>query len=83
MLGFIAAGLALVFSYVIAKLGHKFLQSYVEGRIDETVAGELFAFSVPLIALAFGAAIVICCVAGILPAWRAARLDPIVAMHRN
>jgi len=83
VLGCIAAGLALVFSYVIAKLGHRILRSYVEGRVDETVAGELFAFSVPSIALAFGAAIVICCIAGILPAWRAARLDPIVAMHRN
>ena len=83
LLGVVGALLAVFSSWVAALAGQGILRRYVEHRIQDTVSGNLFSFSPLAIVTAFGLGILICSLASILPAWRAARLDPVVAMRRN
>ena len=83
LLGAVGAALAVVLSIAIGKLGQGYLQQYLEGRINHSVSGDLISFSPGSIALAVVAAIVVCSLASIIPAWRAAKLDPVVAMHKS
>jgi ABC-type lipoprotein release transport system permease subunit len=82
-LGALGAAIALAMSWLAAILGGRFLQGYVEGEVGQTVSGNLFVFSWTSVLIAFAASIIVCSAASILPAWRAARLDPIVAIREN
>ena len=83
LLGAIGAGLAVGLSIAIGKLGQGFLRQYLEGRINQSVSGDLISFSPVSIATVVIGAIILCSLASIIPAWRAARLDPVVAMHKS
>lgn len=83
ILGATGAGIALLVSYVVASCGHFLLESYVESRINSDLTASLFRFSALPVLTVFCISVVICTMASILPAWRAARLDPVVAMQRT
>ena len=62
------------------------LTSYVRGRwlshLDPEFTRSIFSFSLPDVLPVFGIALAVCTVAAIMPARRAARLDPVEAMRR-
>lgn len=83
MLGFVGAILSILASLFVAFIGHGFLEYYVENRLNAEIATSLFQFTLlPMLGVVV-VAVAVCVVASILPAWRAARLDPIVAMRRT
>lgn len=75
--------LAIFVSFGAAAIGDQFLKSYIEGRINDTFSSGLFSISWFSVARACSLAIAVCCIASLLPAWRAARLDPVVAMRQS
>lgn len=82
-LGMIGAAVSLMVSLVLSQAGQWILRDYVEGRIGRDLDGGLFSFSMWAIAAIFLISTVVSVLASILPSYRAARLDPIVAMKRN
>jgi putative ABC transport system permease protein len=80
--GVIGGIAALMFSSIIGGLIGRYVRSYIESEISQTYQQPLFAFSFSDIALVFFVAIIVCTLASIFPAIRAARLDPVVAMRR-
>ena len=83
LLGAIGAGIAITVSWLLARFGQVWLRSYIEGRVNQTITSDVFSFSPSSVMIAFAGAVLICSLASIIPAWRAARLDPIVAMQRK
>ena len=83
LLGAVGAALAVVLSVAIGKLGQGYLRQYIEGRVNHSISGDLFSFSPLWIAIAILAAMIVCSLASVIPAWRAARLDPVIAMQKN
>lgn len=83
LLGAAGAVLAVLLSFTIGKFGQGYLRQYLEGRVNHSVSGDLITFSPTWIGIAILAAIVVCSLASIVPAWRAARLDPVIAMQKN
>ena len=83
LLGAIGAGIAITVSWLLARFGQVWLRSYIEGRVNQTITSDVFSFSLSSVMIAFAGAVLICSLASIIPAWRAARLDPIVAMQRK
>jgi len=83
LLGAVGAALAVALSIAIGKLGQGYLQTHLERRINHSVSSDLISFSPGSIATAVIAAIVVCSLASIIPAWRAAKLDPVVAMRKS
>lgn len=83
ILGFIGATVAVVFSWILSIVGHSVAIAYVSRNLKGQLEGDLFQFSWPPILFVYLISITICVVASILPAWRAAKLDPVVAMRRK
>lgn len=83
ILGVLGALLAVVISFALSLLGQRILQTYVEFRMNHEIAGTVFQFSLLPILGVVSISIIVCVIASILPAWRAARLDPVVAMRRT
>ena len=83
ILGGIGAAIAIVLSLLIGVLGQSLLKMYVESRMQTELAGNLFQFSLPPAILILLISVTLCVSASLLPAWRAARLDPVVAMRRT
>ncbi len=83
ILGLVGALIAVVSSFLIAAGGQGLLEAYLEYRLGGDIASVLFRFTPFSILLVTAISITICVVASIMPAWRAARLDPIVAMRRT
>ncbi|HBE71990.1 MAG TPA: hypothetical protein DDW52_27945 [Planctomycetaceae bacterium] len=83
ILGFAGALIATLLSFVVGWAGQSFLQMYLEYRLGGEVASTLFRFGPIPIAIVFVVSLTICVLASIFPAWRAAKLDPIVAMQRS
>lgn len=81
--GAVGAVIAVAVSLLLSVAGQQLLRLYVESRTRTDVLGELFSFSALAVLATVVAAIVVCSVASVLPAWRAARLDPVVAMRRT
>ena len=83
ILGFVGATVAVVFSWILSIVGHSLALAYVSRNLNGQLEGDLFQFSWPPILFVYLISIAICVVASILPAWRAAKLDPVVAMRRK
>jgi ABC-type lipoprotein release transport system permease subunit len=82
-LGIIGAAFSISISWLLTWCAQFPLRAYVEGQIGGEMPGQLFQFSWPAAAGVLVVAIAICSMASLLPAWRAARLDPVVAMRRT
>ena len=83
ILGGIGAAIAILLSLLIGFLGQSLLKMYVESRMQTELAGNLFQFSLVPALLILLISVTLCVTASLLPAWRAARLDPVVAMRRT
>ena len=83
ILGGIGAAIAILLSVLIGFLGQSLLKMYVESRMQTEVGGNLFQFSLLPALLILLISVTLCVTASLLPAWRAARLDPVVAMRRT
>ena len=83
ILGGIGAAIAILLSLLIGLLGQSLLKLYVESRMQTELAGNLFQFSLVSALLILLISVTLCVTASLLPAWRAARLDPVVAMRRT
>ena len=81
--GLVGAITACVISFVLSGLIDDIVRKYVSSRLRNEYTAELFLFTPFDLAIVFLIAIVICSIASLLPAFRAAQLDPIVAMRRN
>ena len=83
LLGAVGAALAVLLSLAIGKFGQGYLRQYLEVRINQSISGDLISFSPASIAIAILAAMIVCSLASVVPAWRASRLDPVVAMRKS
>ena len=83
LLGAAGAALAVLLSVAIGKLGQGYLRQYIEGRVNQSISGDLLSFSPLWIVTAILSAMIVCSLASVIPAWRAAQLDPVVAMRKN
>ncbi len=82
-LGVIGAMAAILLSLMIGACGQSLLAMYVESRTQTEIAGKLFQFQIFPAVLILLISISLCIIASLLPAWRAAKLDPVVAMRRT
>lgn len=82
-LGAVGAAISVSLSWLLGKIGDGFLRSHVESQVNENLNDGLFHFGVIPIILVTLLAITICIVASLIPAIRASRLDPVVAMRRQ
>ena len=83
LLGAAGSALAVLLSLAIGKFGQGYLRQYIEGRVNQSISGDLISFSPIWIVIAILAAMIVCSLASVIPAWRAARLDPVIAMRKN
>lgn len=83
ILGLIGAIAAILLSLMIGACGQSLLTMYVESRTQVEIAGKLFQFQITPAVLILFLSIALCIIASLLPAWHAAKLDPIVAMRRT
>ena len=83
ILGILGALLAIAFGYVFAIGGNWMLAQYVVNRFETEITTTLFQFSVLPVLYVTGVCVLICVIASIAPAWRAASLDPVVAMRQK
>lgn len=81
--GLLGAVVAITCSLGISQLASIIVQRYITERIGEQYNASVFSFSVGEMSLVLAIAIVVCTLAAIFPAYRAARLDPVVAMRRS
>lgn len=79
--GLVGALVAMILSVTLAQLIAVFVRQYISGRISQQFDASVFSFSGFDVLLVVTLAVLVCTVASILPAWRAAKLDPVVAMR--
>jgi putative ABC transport system permease protein len=82
MTGFVGGILAVGLTYVVSAAGNSLLRSYVEQRGNLELDGSVFAIEPWMIAMTLLLATAIAALAGLWPARKAARMDPIEAMGR-
>lgn len=83
VLGVVGAVVSIVISLLLCSTGQFALRMYIEREVGGEMPGNLFQFSWWTAAGIVAIAVFICASASLLPAWRAARLDPVVAMRRT
>jgi len=83
ILGIVGAVAAILFSVLLGVCGQSLLKMYVESQTQTELAGRLFQFqALPAVLILF-ISITLCMIASVIPGWRAARLDPVVAMRKT
>lgn len=82
-LGIAGAAVSVVISRIFGKVGDSFLRNHIEGQFNESLNSGLFHFGFVPILLVTTLAVLVCIVASLIPAIRASRLDPVVAMRRQ
>ncbi len=83
LLGAAGALLATLLSMLLAVCGRGLLSMYVNYRANTDVQGVFFELGPLSIAATWAFAIAVSTLASALPAWRASRLDPVVAMRQE
>lgn len=83
LLGLLGAAAAIVLSWTLSFGIQAILERYIEYQISSDIGSTLFRFAVGPVLMTVGVSILVCVTASIVPAIRAARLDPVVAMRRT
>lgn len=83
VLGVFGAFCAVVVSWLLSFAVQFFLTMYMEWETNGALSSLTMSFSAVPILLTFAIAIFVCAAASVVPAIRAARLDPVVAMQRT
>ena len=81
--GVIGAGVAILLSLGLAQGIAIWVRHYITNRIGESFDASVFAFGWFDLLMVMTLAVVVCTLASVFPAWRAAKLDPVVAMRGN
>jgi len=82
LMGVAGAIAAVTISIGISKLFAIAVRNYITQQMNGEFTASVFAFSAFDVLLVLCIATVVCAVASVFPAYRAARLDPVVAMRR-
>ncbi|MEM8734215.1 MAG: FtsX-like permease family protein [Planctomycetota bacterium] len=77
--GVIAVGIA----WVVTRVGDSILKNYVQQRIALPLKGNMFVLEPWMIVATIGSAALVATLAGVWPARRAAKMDPIKAMSES
>ncbi len=80
--GLLGAALALVVSLSVAPAAGQLCRHYIEARLKGSFDQSIFSFAASEVMIVFALAGAVCTFASLLPAWRAAKLDPVVAMKK-
>jgi putative ABC transport system permease protein len=81
--GLLGAAFALLLSGGLSWIISLSVRRYIENRIGQQYGADIFVYSPLDIAMVLAVGSLVCAVASFLPAWRAARVDPIVAMQQK
>jgi ABC-type antimicrobial peptide transport system permease subunit len=81
--GVIGAAVAVVTSYGVARLISQIARSWIEDRLNGRFDQAVFSFHPVDVVIVFVIAALMCILASLLPAWRAAKMNPIAAMKRT
>jgi len=80
--GILGAAIALATSVAASPMLSELGRHYIETRLESSFNQSIFSFAPSDVLIVFALAGAVCTVARLLPAWRAAKLDPVVAMKR-
>ena len=80
--GLLGAAIALVISIAMAPIAGELCRHYIESRLKGSFDQSIFSFAFNDVLIIFALSGAVCTVASLLPAWRAAKLDPVIAMKR-
>ena len=83
ILGVVGGILTFAISLILAMASNQLLRHYIERRIGQELPATLFEFSWQAVLAVTAILTLVCIVASLLPAFRAARLDPVKAMRRD
>ena len=83
MLGLLGALIAIAVSLGGSVLISGIVRHYVQSRLSADLSSGVFQFSSWTMLFVIVCSAFICTLASVLPAWRASRLDPVVAMRRT
>lgn len=81
--GLIGGIVSIAISLIVTMAGNEILRSYVVSRSSMELEGPVFELQFWMIAIGVCLSVAITTIAGIWPAWRAARLDPVKAMGQQ
>ena len=80
--GILGAAIALAISLAAAPMAAELCRHYIETKLKSSFNQSIFSFAPADVLIVFLLAGIVCTFASLLPAWRAAKLDPVVAMKR-
>lgn len=80
--GILGAAIALSVSVAASPMLSEICRHYIESRLRSSFNQSIFSFAPSDVLIVFALAGAVCTFASLLPAWRAAKLDPVVAMKR-
>jgi putative ABC transport system permease protein len=80
--GILGAAIALAVSMAASPIASEICRQYIENRLRSSFDQSIFLFAPTDVLIVFLLSGIVCTVASLLPAWRAAKLDPVVAMKR-
>ena len=80
--GILGAAIALAISIAAAPMASELCRQYIETKLKSSFNQTIFSFAPTDVLIVFLLTGIVCTLASLLPAWRAAKLDPVVAMRR-